>query len=78
MDINKAIKASKLLQQKEEIEHFFTNIKDLPTISAITVQVNLVDGNGSLNPCVAMLSPQTVLPLLKEELESIKRAIKNL
>lgn len=78
MDINKAAKVSKLLKRKEELEDFFNNIKEFPKIQGITVQVNLIGEGGQLNPCVAYLSPQVVLPCLKEELDSTKRAIKNL
>ena len=78
MDINKAVKVAKLIKRKEELEEFFNNIKELPEIHGITVQVNLIGEGGQFNPCVAYLTPRVVLPCLKEELEGIKRAIKNL
>lgn len=78
MDISKAIKATKLLQQKEQLEEFFRNIEELPKICGITVQVNLIDEGGQYSPVVAHLSPEIVLPCLKEQLEGVKRAIKNL
>lgn len=78
MDINKAVKASKLLKQKEEIEEFFNNIKELPKICGITVQVHLIGEGGQFHPVVGNLSPEIVLPCLKEQLKAIKRGIDNL
>lgn len=78
MNISKAIKATKLLQQKEQLEEFFRNIKELPKICGITVQVNLIGEDGQFSPVVAHLSPEIVLPCLKEQLEAVKRGIDNL
>lgn len=78
MDIKKAVKVSKLLKQKEEIEEFFDSIKELPKICGITVQVHLIGEGGQFHPVVGHLSPEIVLPCLKEQLKVIKRGIDNL
>ena len=77
MDIKTAEKAKKLLEHKEEIEHFFDNIKNIPDIQKIVVSIEGVYYK-SAEPCVALLSPEIVLPCLKEELEAVKRGIDNL
>ena len=78
MTIEKAQKAAKLLERKGELEKFFENIMNVKSIEKTVVHFDCVAKDGTVYPCFCELSAEVFLPCLKEELDGINRAIKNL
>lgn len=78
MKIEKAIKAAELLRQKEELENFFEKIDREIAIKKVVVHFDLIATDGTVYPCFTGLDAQNVLPCLRQQLDAVTRAIKNL
>lgn len=78
MTIEKAKEAAELLRQKEELEIFFSKLREDLEIKKVVVHFDLVSKDGTVYPCFAGLDAGFIFPCLKEQLKGINRAIKNL
>lgn len=78
MDINKAKKVVKLLEEKTKLDTFLESLGKVKDLEKVIIHFDCFASDGTVYPCFCQLPAYLVLPCIKKALDGIERKIENL